>query len=251
MSKKVALVTGGASGIGFASAEVLGSDGYHVVLIDVREEAVAASAQALQRSDIAATALVVDLAQPSEIQSIPSKLGALLDRTAVLVNSAAISPKRNGKKIPVVETSLDDWERTLRVNLTAPLLLSQIALGPMRANKWGRILNISSRAGRMPSGQPGIGYVTTKTAILGLTRAIAQEVAVDGITVNSIAPGRIRTAMGENLDAESMQRILDDIPVKRWGEPAEIAALVRFLASDAAGYITGAVVDINGGVVMM
>jgi 3-oxoacyl-[acyl-carrier protein] reductase len=251
MEPKVALVTGAARGIGRAIAERLGQSGYHLVAADVLRDVLEQTIADFGKQGLKATALHIDLASPQEISGIPAKLGPLFDKTSVLVNNAGISLKRNGKMVPVTEITLEEWEKTLRVNLTAPFLLSKLVLPVMRRNGWGRIVNISSKAGRTPSGVPSLDYTTTKTALLGLTRGIAKEVAGDNITVNSVAPGRIKTVLGENTAPDVMARILSLIPVNRIGQPEEVAALVNFLVSPEAGFITGAVIDINGGALMI
>jgi 3-oxoacyl-[acyl-carrier protein] reductase len=251
MEKKVAIVTGAAGGIGLAIAARLGRNGYHVVVLDVLTDDTIRAADGLRVQGIEVTPLVMDLAQSEQVRALPESLGALFPRVGVLVNNAGISLKRDGRRIPVEEISLEDWERIIRINLTAPFLLSQMVLAPMRKQGWGRIVNISSKAGRTPSGVPGVDYVATKTGLLGLSRGIAKEVAGEGITVNSVAPGRIQTPMGENVDDVTRTKILAAIPVNRMGTPEEIAALVGFLASADAGFITGAVIDINGGALMI
>lgn len=251
MKERTAIVTGAARGMGYAMARQLGRDGMHVILIDVLKDGLQTVSSGLKEEGIDCTEVAMDLASVKEIGELPQRLGARFESVNVLVNNAAISLKKDGRKIPVSEISLSDWERALCVNLTAPFLLMQLVLNPMRSQGWGRIINISSKAGRSPSGVPGVDYVATKTGLIGLSRGIAKEVAGEGITVNSIAPGRIRTPMGENTDEATRQRILAGIPVNRMGEPEEVAELVGFLASEKAGFITGAVMDINGGALMI
>lgn len=249
--KKVALVTGAASGIGLACARQLARDGYHVAMVDLQFAALNTAAMQMRAEGCELSTLTADLGDLKQVEAIAERLGPLRSGLHVVVNNAAISPKRDGARIPLSDTTVEDWERTLRVNLTAPMLLTQMALPAMRSRKWGRIINISSMAGRAPSGLAGLCYTTTKTGLLGLTRATAQEVARDGITVNSVAPGRFATPMGQNLDAEAVARIAEAIPLGRWGSPSEAADLVSFLASEKSAYITGAVLDINGGLSMI
>jgi 3-oxoacyl-[acyl-carrier protein] reductase len=250
-SKRTAIVTGAARGMGLAIARRLGRDGYHVVLIDVLAEELDAAAAGLISEGIGATAISLDLADEAQRAALPARLGGLFASVAVLVNNAAISPKREGRRIPAAEIPIDEWERVVQVNLTAPFRLIQLCLPPMRARGWGRIVNIASRAGRSPGGVAGAHYVTTKTGILGMTRAFGKEVAAGGVTVNAIAPGRIETPMSAGSPPEVLAGVLSSIPVGRFGTPEEVAALTSFLAGDEAGFITGATFDINGGVLMI
>jgi len=250
-SKRIAVVTGAAGGIGFASAQQLGEAGFELVLVDVQQDALAAAVRSLKSLDLSARGLVADLADDSEITDLGPRLGPDLASVAVLVNNAAISPKQNGRKLDTRNIPLDEWEAVLKVNLTAPFRLSQIFLRPMVARGWGRIINISSKGGRTPGGVAGAHYVTTKTGLLGLTRSLAKDFAGHGITVNAIAPGRIETPMTQQSSEAIRASMVQTIPVGRLGQPAEVGALVRFLASDQAGFITGATLDINGGAVMV
>lgn len=250
-SKRIAVVTGAAGGIGFASAQQLGEAGFEVLLVDVQRQALEDAVQALNAQGLMARGMVTDLADDTEIAGIGQRFGANLADVAVLVNNAAISPKQNGRKLDTRDIPLDEWEAVLKVNLTAPFRLSQIFLRPMVARGWGRIINLSSKGGRTPGGVAGAHYVTTKTGILGLTRSLAKDFAGHGITVNAIAPGRIETPMTQQSSDAIRAGMIQTIPVGRLGQPAEVGALVRFLASDQAGFITGATLDINGGAVMV
>jgi 3-oxoacyl-[acyl-carrier protein] reductase len=250
-SIEVAVVSGAARGMGLAIAQRLAETGRHVVMLDVLQTELEAAAAGLREKALEATALQVDLAQETEVAGLPARLGPLFDHVAVLVNNAAISPKRNGRRVPAAEIELAQWEAVLRINLTVPFRLIQLFLPPMRARRWGRVVNIASRAGRSPGGVAAADYVTTKSGLLGLTRAFGKEVAADGITVNAIAPGRIETPMTRGSPPEVLAGVLSSIPVGRFGTPEEIAALVAFLAGREAGFITGATIDANGGVLMI
>lgn len=253
MTKSIpaAVVTGAARGMGLAIAQRLARDGHHVAMLDVLGGEVDEGAKALRAEGFQATSVQVDLAREAELTALPGRLGALYGQVGILVNNAAISPKRNGRRVPAAEISLAQWEDVLRVNLTVPFRLTQLFLPPMRERGWGRVINIASRAGRSPGGVAAADYVTTKSGLLGLTRAFGKEVAADGITVNAIAPGRIETPMTRGSPPEVLAGVLASIPVGRFGTPEEIAALVAFLAGPEAGFITGATIDINGGVLMI
>lgn len=249
--KKLALVTGGARGIGRAIIERLARDGYRVVAVDFIADTLHATVDELRSCGLDVRPIVLDLADMACIAKLPSLLGDDFNQIAVLVNNAGISPKHNGASARVCDISLDEWDRVLRVNLTAPFRLTQLCLPPMRARRWGRIVNVSSKGGRIPSGVAGAHYVSSKSGIFGLTKITAMDVASEGITVNSIAPGRIETPMEQEADEKTRANSILRIPVGRLGKAEEIAAAVGFLVSEDAGYITGATFDINGGTLMM
>jgi len=248
---RTAIVTGAARGMGLAIARRLGRNGHDVVMIDILGAELEAAAGELRAEGLNVTPLIIDLADDAQIASIPARLGARFNSTAVLVNNAAISPKHGGRRIPAADIPLTEWESVLKVNLTAPFRLIQLCIPPMRARHWGRIINISSRAGRSPAGVAGAHYVTTKSGLLGLTRAFGKEIAADGITINAVAPGRIETPMTRGSAPEVVAGIVGSIPVGRFGTSEEVAALVAFLAGDESGFITGATFDVNGGVLMI
>ncbi|GAA5233137.1 SDR family NAD(P)-dependent oxidoreductase [Verticiella sediminum] len=250
-TQRTAAVTGAGRGMGLAIARRLGQAGHHVVLIDVLEQALDDAVQALVAEGLSAQAIRLDLADDAQIAALPSRLGDRFEALGVLVNNAAISPKHAGRRAAAAEVSLQEWERVVKINLTAPFRMIQTCLPPMRARRWGRIVNISSRAGRSPGGVAGAHYVTTKTGVLGMTRAFAKEVASAGITVNAVAPGRIETAMSAGSPPEVLAQVLQTIPVGRFGTPEEIGAMVAYLAGEEAGFVTGATFDINGGVLMI
>lgn len=248
---RTAIVTGAARGIGLSIARQLGKRGHYVVLVDVLATPLEEAAEILRQEGIEVKAVQADLANDADIAALPTRIGPKFSEAGVLVNNAAVSPKHSGRSLPASEIPLEEWEFVLKVNLTAAFRLIQVCLPPMRYRAWGRIINISSRAGRSPGGVAGAHYVASKAGVLGMTRSFAKEVAKDGITVNAIAPGRIQTPMTEASPPEVLERVLQTIPVGRFGTPEEIAALVTFLAGEDAGFITGATFDINGGVLMI
>ena len=246
-SRPVAIVTGGCRGIGRAIALRLAEDGATVVVWDVPQvtrENVDFETLGHPGSIIVSA---VDVGSVDQVDRAVEELVATYGRVDVLVNNAAISPKSDGARVPPDQTSLEEWDKVIRVNLTGPFLACRAVIPHMRRQKWGRIVNMSSKAGRTGARIAGLPYGVTKTGVLGLTRTLASHLAADGITVNSIAPGRIRTPMADGVSADVNAGLVAATPVGRIGEPEEIAGLVAYLCSSESGFVTGATLDINGG----
>lgn len=246
---RAALVTGAARGLGLAIARRLGQRGHPVVLADLDDE-VHASAQALAAEGIDAQALRLDVADAAAVRALPEQLAAIgphWGRLAILVNNAGISPKTDGRKRLVSEMPLDEWQRVLAVNLTGAFLVTQACLPALCARGWGRVVMVTSQAARTRTPVPGAHYAASKSGLTGLARVLAGEVAVHGVTVNCVAPGRIASAMTQAVDPATNAALAAQIPVGRLGLPEEVAAAVAFLASDGASYLTGATLDVNGG----
>jgi 3-oxoacyl-[acyl-carrier protein] reductase len=247
-SERVAVVTGAASGIGLAIAERLAHDAHSLVLVD-RSDAVHALAERLRGDGIAAESAVVDVADHDRVRELTGDLTARHGRCDILVNNAGVHPKRpDGGKVPIPEISFDQWQQVIAVNLTAPFLLAAWALELMKRRRWGRIVNISSRAGRVYSDVAGAHYSATKAALIGFTRVLAGEGGPFNVTANCVAPGRVRTPLSDQGGDALHEGYARTVPVARIGRPEEIAAAVAFLASDDASFVTGSVVDANGGV---
>lgn len=250
---RIAIVTGGCRGIGRGIALRLARDGATVVAWDL-EDVVAQHRDVEQlagpgiRGSVQVAA--VDLVSQEQIEQGVQRVVSEHGTVDILVNNAAISPKTDGARVPPHETSLQEWEQVMRVNLTGPFLACRAVIPHMQRGGWGRIVNMSSKAGRSGAMLAGLGYGVSKTGVNGLTRTLAPHVAPMGITINSIAPGRIRTPMAAGVSDEVNARLVAATPVGRAGEPEDIAALVAYLCSDEAGFITGDTVDINGGAYM-
>jgi 3-oxoacyl-[acyl-carrier protein] reductase len=237
---KVALVTGAAGSIGAAVSRRLCEDGAHVVLIDRATEALDAVAGPL--GDKATTA-VLDLTNPAAISAAVADLARRFGHLDVLVNNAGILS--NNK---VADADYDEWRRIMAVNLDAAFLMSRAVLPSMRADRWGRIVMMSSFSAKSGGITSGTAYSTSKAALVGLTFTLARETTAQGITVNAIAPAYVMSPMvSEQLSAEQRAALIAQIPVGRFCEPAEIAHVVSFLASPMSGFITGEVIDVNGG----
>jgi 3-oxoacyl-[acyl-carrier protein] reductase len=236
MTNRTAFVTGASRGIGFACARALAAAGARVVLAS-RD---AAKLQAASAEIAGSSWVQIDMASPESIKDAFAKAG----KVDILVNNAAIT--KDGLALRMKK---DDWDAVLSANLTGAFLAIQQVLHPMMKERWGRIINISSVVAE--SGNPGqANYVASKAGLIGLTKCIAQEMASRNITVNAITPGFIETDMTAALSQEQKDHLLAHIPLKRFGRPEDVASAVRFLASEDAGYITGAVLHVNGGMYM-
>lgn len=188
-----------------------------------------------------------DLEEEGVAVRLVERTVAEFGRLDILINNAALPFTTRFEQI-----TPDEWRRACEVNLTVPFLMTQAAVPAMKARNYGRIVNISSTAGRMVSTLGGAHYTATKTGLLGLTRASAKELGKYGITVNAVTPGMIDTELTrESASNELLEKIAKGFPIPRLGTPLEVADVVCFAASEAAGYITGAVFDINGGDLMM
>jgi NAD(P)-dependent dehydrogenase (short-subunit alcohol dehydrogenase family) len=241
---RVAIVTGAARGLGRAAAVRLYARGASVV-VNVRDQA---------RADGVAESLgerALGVAGDITVAGFPDELARrTLDRFGridILVNNAAHARSTRFPKL-----SADEFRAALEVNMTAPFLLTKAVLPTMQAQRYGRIVNVSSSAGRMVSTLGGAHYTASKAGMLGLTRAAAKELGAFGITVNAICPGLIDTELTrENASNDLLEHLAASYPVPRLGTAREVADLICFIASEAAGYITGASLDINGGDLMM
>jgi NAD(P)-dependent dehydrogenase (short-subunit alcohol dehydrogenase family) len=236
---RVVIITGAARGLGRAVAERFHERGASVA-VNVRDEA-RASALAEALGD-RAVAIPGDVAQEGVPQSIVARTLERFGRADVLVNNAAFA-----RSTRFAELTASEWRMALEVNLTAPFLLIQAVLPAMKAQRYGRIINVSSTAGRTVSTLGGAHYTASKAGLLGLTRASAKELGPFGITVNAICPGMIDT----ELTPELLRRLAASFPLQRLGTALEVADLICFAASEAAGYMTGTSLDISGGDLMM
>ncbi len=249
---RVALITGANQGIGYAVAQRLAADGMRVVVNGQRADAVAKAARTLAEAGADAIGLVADVSNEEAVSRMFEGIQSRYGRLDVVFNNAGVAPRIAGRKAKVEDTPLEYWERTLAVNLTGTFLVSRAAIPLMKTRRWGRIINMSSQAGRMNTGFGSAYYSASKAGIIGFSRVLAGEVGEYGITVNCVAPARIKTAMAAtfaNPDDIDRQYIVRT-PMGRVGVPDDVTAVVAFLASDAASYITGAIVDITGGFFM-
>lgn len=240
LAGKTAMVTGAGGAIGAAVSAELAARGAHVVLVDRDEAALVRAGDAID----AKTSLVnLDLANTDAIASTMREVIAAHDRIDILVNNAGILSNTK-----IAGTSLEEWRATHAVNVDAALLLTQGVLPGTIAAGWGRVVNVSSYAAKSGGLTAGTSYSVSKSALIGLTFSAARETVRTGVTVNAIAPAYVMSPMvSEQLSKAQRQTLLEEIPVGRFCAPEEVAHTVAFLASPLAGFITGEVIDMNGG----
>jgi 3-oxoacyl-[acyl-carrier protein] reductase len=241
---RVALVTGASQGIGRACALVLAAAGAKVALCARNQEKLDQIAAEIVSQGGEATAFKVDVANEEEIKAGVKAVIAHFGKIDILVNNAGVTRDQL-----VMRMKRADWDDVINTNLTAPFLLTQAVIGSMLKQRWGRIINITSIFGQI--GQAGqANYASSKAGLIGLTMAVAREVASRNITVNAVAPGWIETAMTSALPDELKESMLKNIPLGRAGSDVDVAHAVKFLASEEASYITGEVLKVNGGILM-
>jgi 3-oxoacyl-[acyl-carrier protein] reductase len=244
MSNRVAFVTGSSRGIGRAIALTLSREGFYIVVASPEVENNELVANEIRAAGGEAMTLNMDIGSQESVKEGFGQVLAAKGRVDVMVNNAGIT--RDGLAMRMKPA---DWDLVLKVNLTGAFFAAQQALPGMMKNRWGRIVNMASVVGQ--AGSPGqANYVASKAALIGLTKALAQEMGSRGITVNAVAPGYIETDMTSVLPEAVKQKFLASIPLGRAGTIADVAAAVKFLVSDDASYITGHVLAVNGGMYM-
>ncbi|WP_104138736.1 SDR family NAD(P)-dependent oxidoreductase [Arthrobacter sp. ZGTC131] len=244
---RTAVVTGAAGGIGRGIVESFLASGDRVIAVDTSSSALSELQTDLDPEGGFLQTMHCDVTDPRDWKRIAEAVEASAETSTVLVNNAGISPKRDGQKIPGDEIPLDEWTSVLSVNLTGPFLGIQALAPHMKITGFGRIVNMSSLAGRDGGRLGGVHYAATKTGLLGLTRSFAREMAPFGITVNAIAPGRIDAGMASGVSDEVNRNYLGRIPVGRLGHANDVAQAVQYLAAVENGFVTGVTVDVNGG----
>lgn len=244
LSGKVAVVTGGSRGIGRAIAITLASAGADVAVFYAGNQAAAEQTVAeIEKTGRKGIALQVDVSRGKQVEAAMKQVNSSLGRIDILVNNAGIT-----RDNLIMRLKEEDWDQVIDTNLKGVFLCTKAVIRTMMKQKSGRIINISSVVGVM--GNPGqANYVAAKAGVLGLTKTTAKELASRGITVNAIAPGFIETDMTAVLDEQVKQQMLGVIPLGRFGSAQDVAETVKFLASDAASYITGQTIHVDGGMV--
>src|SRR5690349_15450163 len=240
----VALVTGASQGIGRACALALAESGAQLALAARNEEKLAGVVKDAESKGAQAAAFRMDVSEEDSVKTAVKSAIERFGKVDILINNAGIT-----KDTLLMRMKRADWDSVMQTNLTGAFFCTQAVISSMLKQRWGRIINISSVFGQM--GQVGqANYAASKAGLIGFTMAMAREVASRNITVNAVAPGYIETAMTESLPQELKAKVNDMIPLGRPGRDIEVAHAVRFLASEEAGYITGHVLNVNGGMLM-
>lgn len=242
---RVVLITGAGSpkGIGHAIAMYMAERGYDIAVADLDEKSAQAAAEDVRALGRKAVGIPVNVADEASVAAMADTVIKEMGKVDILVNCAGIT-----QPVTVLNTTLEDWNRIISVNLTGTFLCSKAILPHMQSRKFGRIINISSVSGKRGGGvYGGAHYSAAKAGILGFSKALARECVLDGVTVNSVCPGLIATEIRKGLSDEKERATWKTIPMERPGSAKEVASAVAFLASDDASYITGEDIDINGG----
>lgn len=243
--ERAAFVTGAAQGIGAAIARALHASGVAVAVADVNAAGAQELASELDSGGATTLALELDVRSRDSVQRAFAAAVERFGRVAILVNNAALTVRRS-----IWEIEPEEWDDVLAVNLRGVLFGCQVAAPHLREGGWGRIVNLSSMAGQQGGTVAGAHYAASKAGILVLTKIVAKELAGDGVTANAVVPAAIGGPAMDAMPAEAVAKLEQSIPVGRVGRPEEVAELVAFVCSDAAGFITGAALDLNGGLSM-
>ncbi len=244
---KVAVITGAGRGMGAAFARLFAAEGAAVTVSDVDADAAQHLSDELAAAGAPTIAVHCDVSKREQVEAMVQHSLDAFDTVSILVNNAGILRRTRVESISEAE-----WNLVMSVNVNGVFLCSQAVIAPMKKQGWGRIINLSSSAGKTVSTLGGAHYTASKHAVLGITRAFARELAAHGITVNAICPGLIATEMVlDNTPDDELLAFEQSFPIQRLGRPEEAAWLVGFLASDEAAYITGAAFDLTGGDLMV
>lgn len=242
LTNKVAVVTGGAKGLGREDALVLAKAGADIVIVDINKEGAEQTAEEVTKIGRKALAMAIDITDRTAVQGVAEKVKNQFGGADILINNAAML--NNLSQIEKMNDSL--WQRDLDINLTGTYYCTKAFFPHMKGKKWGRIINMASVAGTL-GGFGQASYSTTKAGILGFTKTVALEGARFGITCNAIVGGVFATDMTNAMPQEMQQRVLNRIPMRKFGKPDDVAKAIVFLASENASYITGVALNVTGG----
>jgi len=241
---RVALVTGGARGIGRAICERLAAEGASLAIVDIMQEVANETAAEFMEKGVKAVAFAADVSKPEDADATVKAVVEELGSIDILVNNAGIT-----RDTLMMRMSEADWDLVINVNLKGTFNFTKAAIRPMMKNRYGKIVNVASVVGRM--GNPGqANYAASKAGVIGLTKTAAKEFASRNINVNAVAPGYIQTDMTKELSDQAKDAFMTVTPMKRAGSPEDVAAVVYFLASPDSDYVTGQVINIDGGLLM-
>jgi len=246
MKGRVAIITGAAQGIGKSIAILFAAEKMNVVVADIKKGLGEGTVQEIKQAGGQALFVEADVSQKADADRMVAETLKEFGRLDILVNNAGIN-----YLTPILEeVNEEEWDRVLAVNVKGVYFCMSAAVDPMKYQKWGRVITIGSIAGKQGGPASGVHYCASKAAVMCMTKQFARYLAPYGITVNSIAPGVIDTEMGKFLGAEAIQRTIHLTPLGRLGTPEDVAHAALFLVSEGAGFITGEVLDVNGGVLM-
>ena len=245
LQDRVAIVTGAARGLGAATAQELSRQGAKVVMCDIESPLIEQVADGICRDGGVAAGVRVDVSKLPELDGLVKTALDRFGRLDILVNNAAICPR-----IPIDDMTEASFDQIVNINLKPVFFLSRAAGNAMKERKWGRIINVSSVGGRHGGIYAATVYSATKAGAMSMTKAFARHFAPHNITVNCVAPGSIDTRLMSNLSPESLKATIEGVPLKRLADPVEVARVIAFLASEGSSYMTGAIVDVNGGALM-
>ena len=242
---KIAVVTGGARGIGKAISQTLAKEGAHVILCDLDYKSAQSTANDIQNQGFVASAVKMDVSRGEEVKRVFEDILSKYARVDILINNAGIC-----SLTPFEEISEEEWDKVISVNLKGTFLCSQKVTRAMISQRGGKIVNIASLAGKVGGIVVGAHYSAAKAGIICLTKSLAKRMAPYGVNVNAVAPGPIKTEMTEAWPEEQKEKFRRSIPLGHFGNPQDVAETVLFLVSDRARFITGEIIDVNGGILM-
>lgn len=246
-----AIVTGGGKGIGREIALRLAEEGAAIAIVDIDTQSAKKVSEEIKKKGREALGLRADVSNSDEVRDAVNAVLQEWERIDILVNNAGISPKKNNVKTRLVDMPDEEWQRVININLTGMFYFCKACLPSMMAQRHGRIVNISSVAGKTGGFAAGIHYVSSKAGILGFTKAVAREAAPYGINANVVMPSRVETDLGLGIPQEMLDKRLSQIPLGRFGTPGDIAEAVLFLVNPrSSSWITGSTLNVSGGVLM-